>query len=1631
MRPAANRAVAKVWVPPETACSLPVRPRPQTLPLDELPWEIFQRLCARLAQRCGDVEYCQEYGLPGQDQEGIDVYVRRKSTGRYAVWQCKRYQRATAAVIRSAIDDFMSGEWLTKAEEFVFCISAPMEDRQIADEIEAQSQRLRAHSVALTTLGVTQLSERLKEHPDLVDDFLGREWAREFCGDEAAQRLGNRILSPSDVSRLRDLLRHCYTQHFDVVDPGLPSPTSPVWSGPRPLALVERFVLPDVFETRHVIQAQPSVAGRPPEALSWPPPMASSRPPEVPRRAPEPYGLVTCSTEVRRPALEWLIENDLSVVIGDPGIGKSSLLRFLLLDLLSPQPVHEALAMKWGDRLPVWVPFAMWTRMVAETETTCSLQDVLTTWLHKVCAPDQLVVLVQQALKDSRLLLFVDGLDEWSNETAARSTVTLLEHFIGERAIPAVAASRPLGFERLGGLGGRWQRARLAGFTPDQQHDFASRWFLHQAQASHPGAQADDQDIHLADVRAADLVSDLQRDGRLSMLAEVPLLLSGLIALTVHSVQLPRNRFKAYEEMTRLLLQEQPRRREKAAHARTSSSQLNHETRERALASLAWAVHSAAGSDAVDRRSARQVLCDFLTTFLRKEEADALELADQIVAVGAEAIGILVEKSPQELGFVHRSFQEFLAARHLSTLSFGVQKERFAALFTNPQWHEVLLCLCYLTTRSGEVDALLGIVEEAHLPPDLEPARQAFLAQVVFGDLHSSASVASRLAANAFAQIEAGTWLPLRERLLEHALGGLHSDLLRAETENRVATWYPARHEYPANAYRAMAGWPPDRETLDALWRGLLNEEESNQRAAAEALATRFGRDAAVGGRLLKTVTTPAEVAVTTHLLHALCLGWPEEPALPEILRKAREVADWSLRIAAITHRVKRGEHDRLDRDALLHFASDRFAGGWRWQGDAVEAIVTGWPRDAQVKKTALTSVRRYFVGEPPMQSEFAGSLLLRGFQQDDEVAATIADLFRTEDYPQHSLVGLTADWTPFVCAFEGHALLVEAVDDWLEGRQERLLLDGQLCMISKSTRAKKLLTSPTEDTGVITEHQALWLLHGWGMTDVEAAQALAKFAESASAPRAAHLLPDMMSDKPACRRRLLGWLRTQGDHVGRLALLGLAKLGCDESDHEVVDAALEQFGGHVPCGVRWTGVRDVILLFPKDPRVRQLALHQIENRGGEINVVADVYKDDPQMRRAIVRHLTFLPSSLRIKVVDHLERHARTDQFAYSLLSQYDEDVGEAVKTAAAIAYARSARELPEDLSALIPQLFEGLRAVGPDLSERRQAAFAAVLELARLDIALEADQSQEGGVRHLGLGRSLSTNPRFAVHVAKNWGRVEESYGSAFWERVGPIPGEFLEEVARQVKDPNVLDQIVARADRSTGVSPSLVALRIRTRQWRGTERLRRLCTDLVATFRPSSWVHTAPGILAAETLSDQFAGDSATGEELERLADGVPNPTALIVALAGGWPTSEVLKRFSQSPPLGLLLPAQSHLVCRFADANQLVAWLATSLPRVTGNIWDFLPSWLLPILSRFGRDTEVRDRTFGRLEADVSAAEIGNLPSLLRRTDPRVDRLLAWCRDAVADQWSGDRLPNFALDIFSGRVRPIAHILLDLL
>jgi hypothetical protein len=326
----------------------PTRTRLQVLPFSELEWGNFERLCYRLVRLIGDVEqWAVLYGGRGQKQSGIDIYVRRAETQRYACWQSKRHERLTVNALKAAVAEFEQGEWAAKSDEFVLCTSASIQATKLQSEIEAQTTQLRAKNIALQVMGQTELSTELKDKASLVRDFFGREWARDFAdgGEDVDQSL-----DVADVAVTRAELQKLYLSNFSGIDPGIVTGNAGRIDGNRLLPILDRFIEPDVeiADAGGPIEG-PSPPGQPPapahsDLLEGA--IAASRATPLAREV------------LRRQVSRWVAEDDHTVIVGDAGLGKSTALRVLALDMLADGARFPAVAQRWADRIPIVMPFA-------------------------------------------------------------------------------------------------------------------------------------------------------------------------------------------------------------------------------------------------------------------------------------------------------------------------------------------------------------------------------------------------------------------------------------------------------------------------------------------------------------------------------------------------------------------------------------------------------------------------------------------------------------------------------------------------------------------------------------------------------------------------------------------------------------------------------------------------------------------------------------------------------------------------------------------------------------------------------------------------------------------------------------------------------------------------------------------------------------------------------------------------------------------------------------------------------------------------------------------------------------------------------------------------------------------------
>ncbi len=193
----------------------------------------------------GGVEHAQLYGVPGQAQDGIDIYARRAG-GVYVVYQCRRVESFTATRIADVVTDFLEGAWRDEATELVLCTSADLSRTELAEAVEAGNERLRPLWKSFLSWDVARLSEELKELPRLVLDFFGRSWVEAFVPG-ALEELTDR-LDARQLRELRGALREFYSNVFALQD-------TAALLGLSGVDAWQRFVIPDVAELWEVVDA--------------------------------------------------------------------------------------------------------------------------------------------------------------------------------------------------------------------------------------------------------------------------------------------------------------------------------------------------------------------------------------------------------------------------------------------------------------------------------------------------------------------------------------------------------------------------------------------------------------------------------------------------------------------------------------------------------------------------------------------------------------------------------------------------------------------------------------------------------------------------------------------------------------------------------------------------------------------------------------------------------------------------------------------------------------------------------------------------------------------------------------------------------------------------------------------------------------------------------------------------------------------------------------------------------------------------------------------------------------------------------------------------------------------------------
>jgi energy-coupling factor transporter ATP-binding protein EcfA2 len=457
------------------------------------------------------------------------------------------------------------------------------------------------------------------------------------------------------------------------------------------------------------------------------------------------------------------------VVLGDPGSGKSTLVK--LLTYAFGEAGANAYKRACGELLPIPIILRDY-----KTRQWWNFEDMLLDFiatLDEDIRGEITTAWLIEYLRKGKAILLIDGLDEvGSREERLRLRDKIIFPLLKRAANShALLTSRIVGYEEASydlaprafvevankvadpsarfGTSVRFVptgHLYVAPFDDEEIAQFITRWY--QLREKFPDKQREGVES---------LMRALNQNDRVKRLAHNPQLLT-LIAL-IHRVManLPSGRVELYDKIVEAYL-------ETIQVARKLGTPARLDEMKRWLARVGWEmqkrreeeVNKPQSNQSDDLLVSRQEVRQWLIEAIAKErgEAEAPEMADHFLDYVARRSGLLVPRGPDEFAFAHLTFQEYFAAFELRgrVRRFDELARTCAELVARRYWHETLNVLFEMLTEfHGACDDLFSLmIEEA---ADQDSAAVFFSALLL--DEQNGLSPAKQQQAAQFARIRA------------------------------------------------------------------------------------------------------------------------------------------------------------------------------------------------------------------------------------------------------------------------------------------------------------------------------------------------------------------------------------------------------------------------------------------------------------------------------------------------------------------------------------------------------------------------------------------------------------------------------------------------------------------------------------------------------------------------------------------------------------------------------------------------------------------------------------------------------------------------------------------------------------
>ncbi|MEO8953836.1 MAG: hypothetical protein ABI465_04655 [Ktedonobacteraceae bacterium] len=363
-------------------------------------------------------------------------------------------------------------------------------------------------------------------------------------------------------------------------------------------------------------------------------------------------------------------ERPAAILQGYPGMGKSTLVKCLTLFMARRclKQSNRALSLQLAPSL---VPFMIQLGDYAARRNDMpdlSLLEYLKYALDRFNIPG-LSHFLKECLNAGKSLVLLDGLDEVSDPRLRFAIQDEIRDFIliySDALEPSVfnrflVTTRVAGYDQAAFP--RYPHYTIAELTPAQIDLFLPRWSqaivrLDPAFTSlDPGTQTQTFQREVQR-RTEELRASIRERSELQTLVENPLLLTLLAVMQQNNVAVPRQRVELYHLFTQTLIMRRNRVSER--------SLLSEEQIMLRLGAIAWHMQETGNGFA----HKNEVMASLIQTVEQEERGSGLPVLQEAEAFLHKMrvqVGLFVFRAGDYYGFLHRTFQEYFAARYILT----------------------------------------------------------------------------------------------------------------------------------------------------------------------------------------------------------------------------------------------------------------------------------------------------------------------------------------------------------------------------------------------------------------------------------------------------------------------------------------------------------------------------------------------------------------------------------------------------------------------------------------------------------------------------------------------------------------------------------------------------------------------------------------------------------------------------------------------------------------------------------------------------------------------------------------------------------------------------------------------------